>query len=115
MYILGGQVLMQLSILDVGDHPMSSAYFLGSILVGIYEWLDNKVTSFTSQSDWWCKKMKPDLGYTYMFDDPTRQRNVNNEIEGCIAYRKSATTAGVACLDDIFCSQTLSFVCERCM
>ncbi|CAF3800874.1 unnamed protein product [Rotaria sordida] len=57
--------------------------------LGIYKWLDKSIAPFDSKSDWWCKKTTANLGYTYLYDEPTKLLSPTNEVESCINYWRS--------------------------
>ncbi|CAF1009217.1 unnamed protein product [Rotaria sordida] len=81
--------------------------------LGIYKWLDKSIAPFDSKSDWWCKKTTANLGYTYLYDEPTKLLSPTNEVESCINYWRSTPNSQVICLDDQHCSRNYGFVCEK--
>ena len=85
------------------------------VVVDTYQWLDQRIPSFNSKSDWWCRKSTPHLGYAYQYDKPTRYVHPSTEIEACVVYRRGMTATEVVCLDDQLCSLSFPFVCEKCM
>ncbi|CAF4377441.1 unnamed protein product [Rotaria sp. Silwood2] len=81
--------------------------------LGVYKWLDKSITPFNSNSDWWCKKSTPNLGYTYHYDEPTKLISPTKEVESCVNYWRGQPNTQVVCLDDQLCSRDYPFVCEK--
>lgn len=82
-------------------------------VVSLYEWADPNVPPFDHTDPSWCKTDTTGLGYFHPFDEPTR-RMIDNEMEKCVIFRRGRTTIPMYCLDDVFCSEQHSVICERC-
>ncbi|CAF1458026.1 unnamed protein product [Adineta steineri] len=82
---------------------------------GLYEWLDKTQNTFTSASNWWCKK-DSFIGYEYIYNEPTRFNHTGAE-EECVAYwiglTKDAISTETVCLDDQRCDSMFPFMCEK--
>ncbi|CAF1274642.1 unnamed protein product [Adineta steineri] len=83
--------------------------------LGSYQWLDKTQNTFTSASNWWCKK-DSFIGYEYIYNEPTRFNHTGAE-EECVAYwiglTKGAIPTETVCLDDQRCDQAYPFMCEQ--
>ncbi|CAF4175596.1 unnamed protein product [Rotaria socialis] len=80
---------------------------------GVYEWLDKSLPSFNDKSDLWCKKTTANLGYVYVYDEPTKLIGDGSEVESCSGFWRGRTSVYVVCLDDQLCSRPYPFICEK--
>ncbi|CAF3767796.1 unnamed protein product [Rotaria socialis] len=84
-----------------------------SMAAGVYEWLDKSLPSFNDKSDLWCKKTTANLGYVYVYDEPTKLIGDGSEVESCSGFWRGRTSVYVVCLDDQLCSRPYPFICEK--
>ena len=110
-----GPVLKLLVFPAVIDHFLVNlcSFFSMDISASSYKWADPSLPLFDKFSRNWCQPNTPNLGFSHTHREPT-QFVEGNEREDCVIFHRGRSMIRTYCLDDVFCREQRSVVCERC-